>query len=134
MKIPRQQTPKLFIPMASMGDIAFLLIIFFILTSKFIKEDRLELREPESQDIEKMTEDVQVSVAIDRHGAVYVQGDSTTVEALQGLVAQLVEGRESKIVTLKVDKGVRHEFYGGVIDALSKAGVTITLVGSHTEE
>ena len=53
MAIRRRKKPSLVLPLSSMGDIAFLLIIFFMLASNFMKTNKVELEKPLSPDLEQ---------------------------------------------------------------------------------
>jgi biopolymer transport protein ExbD len=121
------------VPTASMGDIAFLLIIFFILTTSFAKEKQVKLKNPVSRDIYAMKEPP-VFVSVDKDGAVWCQGRRCSAEALEEEVKTAVASRAEKLVKLRVDRGVRQEQYGPVFMALSRAGVEIALVGQQLKE
>ena len=128
MKLARRRRLSVFIPTASMGDIAFLLIIFFMVTSNFIKESHVNIDWAASRDVERLKESL-ISVSIDKASNVWLQGQSCEIQALEGAVRELVHGRSGEVVMLKVDKNVLHEKYGEVIMALSKAEVEIALAG-----
>ena len=53
------------VPLTSMGDIAFLLIIFFMLASDFIKEPNLKVEPPRSEHVKKTEVAVVTRVAMD---------------------------------------------------------------------
>ena len=50
MAIRRRKKPNLVLPLSSMGDIAFLLIIFFMLASNFMKTGNVDLQRPGGAD------------------------------------------------------------------------------------
>lgn len=129
MKVGRKKgMDKILIPIASMGDIAFLLIIFFMLASNFIKEAHVDLKEATSPDIDSL-EEVKVSVSVDKEGQTWLQGKPCPVDALEGGVSVLLKESEKKTVMLKVDRELKQEVYGPVLMALSKAGAEIALIG-----
>ena len=115
-------------PIVSMGDIAFLLIIFFITTSIFVKEKHIDLDPAASPDIQPLKER-QVSVAMDRDGRLWVQGAACPVEVLEEAIAALLSEREDHTVMLKIHREIRHEHYRPVFLALSRANAEIALVG-----
>ncbi|MCY3022778.1 MAG: biopolymer transporter ExbD [Planctomycetota bacterium] len=121
------------VPTASMGDIAFLLIIFFILTTSFAKERQVKLKDPVSRDIYAMKEPP-VFVSVDKNGVVWCQGRQCSAENLEDNVKSAVASRPEKLVKLRVDRAVRQEQYGPVFLALSRAGVEIALVGQQARE
>lgn len=133
MKKRRRRRMSILVPIATMGDIAFLLIIFFVLTSNFVKEAQLDLEEPRAPEVKEFEATV-VSIKMDAEGTTYLQGDATTVEGLAGEVEALLAGSEEKEVMLTVHRALTKERYGPVIQELSKVGVTIGLVGEKLED
>lgn len=127
----RKKRPMPIPPMTALGDIAFLLIIFFMITSNFIREAHVDLDKAESRDVEKL-EQRSVSVAVDKNGEVYVQGEKVQVDALTNIVESAVTPPEIKqIAMLKIDKNMPYEKYKDVISALAEAQVEIALVGKE---
>ncbi len=130
MNLAKRKQMNPLIPLASMGDIAFLLIIFFMITSNFIKEKNIQLKHAVSADVEKLKES-QISVCIDKDGKLWLQGRACETGVLENEVRSLAENRPDKIVMLKVDKDITHEKYAEVLLALSKAEVEIALAGER---
>ncbi len=120
------------VPVASMADIAFLLIIFFMLTSNFLKEGHVKIDQATSPDIEEIKES-SVSVTMDEDGQVWLQGQPCPIEALKGGVQVLIEDVEDKTVMLKIDKRLSQKDFGEVFLSLSGAGAEIALVGEMRE-
>ena len=67
MAIRRRKKPSLVLPLSSMGDIAFLLIIFFMLASNFMKTSNVELEKPDAPSLEQQ-EPPKCSVLLDKDG------------------------------------------------------------------
>ncbi len=118
MKKTRRRGGDVSVPVASMGDIAFLLIIFFMVCSNFVKENSVQLEPPRAKDIENIKESP-VSVAIDAESRIYLQGAEVSAAAdLEGGVAALIKDKvtaEGRTVIFKCDQGVksrRHHFCG----------------------
>jgi biopolymer transport protein ExbD len=116
-----------------MADIAFLLIIFFMVTTVFMNEPEVELDVASAPEVEAL-EESSVSVMMDADGALWIQGEPCAVEILEGAVSALIEGRDEKLVMLKIDKHLPHETFGPVLLALSRAEAEIALVGEKSEE
>jgi len=134
MKLERKKSKiSVFVPVASMGDIAFLLIIFFMLASNFMKEAHIDLKKPASQDI-KHLEEAPISVSVDKEGEIWLQGVKCPLSSLENGVAALLQDGEKKTVLLKVDQGLSQKAFGPVILALSKAGAEIGMVGKMINE
>lgn len=131
--VPRRKRSNVIIPVASMGDIAFLLIIFFMLTSNFMKNRAIQLDEPSSPDIEAVKK-TQVTVTVDQDGLIRLQGEDCDLDLLENGVGALIKDIDDKRVQLKVDKNLTKEQYIGVFHALSRANAKIVLVGLKDDD
>jgi len=129
MKLPRRKKSlRPLLPLASMGDIAFLLIIFFMLTSNFIKESSIKYTLPVSTDIDPQKAGL-VSVIIDKKGQLFVQSEPCGVEMIESRVREELEGKKDRFVMLKIDQAIKKRQFGPVYMALSRAGAQIAPVG-----
>ncbi len=129
MKIARnKKRQKITVPIASMGDIAFLLIIFFMIASNFVKEAHVDLEEATSMDIKNL-EECKISVSVDKDAQIYLQGEICDISSLEQGVTALLETTENKTVMLKIDRNLVQKQYGEVLLELSKAGATLALTG-----
>ena len=81
MAIRRRKKPSLVLPLSSMGDIAFLLIIFFMLASNFMKTANVDMEEPKAQDLDRQ-EAAKQSVTMDRNGDIWFQGQQVRANEL----------------------------------------------------
>ena len=131
MKLQRKKKSSLIaVPVAAMGDIAFLLIIFFMIASTFAKEQHIEVEPPRSIDLEEL-EQAPLSVTVDINGEVYVDGSPCEVNSLESWVSSFMEDRGTKVVMLKVDQNLMRDIYMPVIEALSGAGAEIAVLGEN---
>ena len=64
----KKKRRQVLIPIASMGDIVFMLIIFFILASEFDKRKNLDLELAESDQVQEPEAPIACRVAIDTEG------------------------------------------------------------------
>ena len=131
--IKRRKKSLPIIPTASMGDIAFLLIIFFMLASNFMKSANVKAEEPASPDVEQQ-EPALVSVIYDQEGKLWLQGVEIGMSELAGGV-QVAVGDDRKLpVHVKIDKASTGVDFLPVIRSLSEAGVRIMLTGARADE
>ena len=120
------------VPTTSMGDIAFLLIIFFMLTSKFMQESHVKFEHAKSPDIQAI-EDCPVSVILDENGGIWLQGQPCGSAEMMRLGVEALRGdKKDQKVILKVHKSLTAKQYTPVILELSKAGVKIAFSGERS--
>ncbi|WP_163559843.1 biopolymer transporter ExbD [Halomonas sp. NO4] len=103
-----------------MLDVVFIMLIFFIVTTSFIKESGVEIERPESSAASPRP-DAQVMVAITQEGAVWVDGQAVDVHRVGDTVAPLVSGDGS--VVIQADREAATGLLIQVMDRIREAGV-----------
>ena len=120
------------IPLASMADVAFLLIIFFMLTSTFAKDIGLDVSLPKAKTADILPKR-EVNIWITNKGAFYV--DRTPVASAK--LAETIEtalGKTSlKAATIRGDEGVPYGTIVHVMDIVKLCGAGITLAAVQEE-
>ena len=95
MKLHKTRRVPLLVPLASMGDIAFLLTIFFLLTSNFAKDDTRNIAPPSAAELAQL-ENQNVSVSIDGDGGVFFNGRPVgSADVIEAGVAGFLVGKKS---------------------------------------
>ncbi len=120
------------IPTASMGDIAFLIIIFFMTTSVFSREKGLKILLPEAGEEVKVKSENILEIRVSGGGQVLVGKESTTpveiLEVREQVVRQLADNPKLTIA-LKVSRRAPYRVMIEVFDQLKLAKATrISLV------
>ena len=115
------------VPTASMADIAFLLIIFFMLTTSFSPE-RTTVELPQSEIRTQVPRDSAI-IAITADGAIrFTDGERTSfllgsVQELGFLSQEIIEFIPDKEFLIKADRLVRYELVDAVLEQLRLNGV-----------
>ena len=131
----RKKRRKIQVPVASMGDIAFLLIIFFLLLSEFARDKDLPIDLPTSQQVKKTETVAAARIAIDAKGVIYFDGDrvdsAKDVEwGVRALLARTVADEE-RHVQFKCDATLPKETFEPVLKAIAEGGGIIEAVGNE---
>lgn len=100
--------------MASMTDVVFLLLIFFMLTSTLISPNALKVLLPESSSktLTKQT----ISVTITKNIEYYIGKDKVEEEFLETMLKKRLSGQEEPSIVLHVEKSVPVEYAVKVMD------------------
>ena len=125
------------IPTASMADIAFLLIIFFMVTINFevdktqvlLPKTALRLEIPKKSAYISITEAGQIRVSSGEEISVPVPGPEDVLSFATGVVAM----DPSKVFVLKADSKVPYSYVDKVIDALKQAKAEVIYLLSEQE-
>ena len=125
MRLSVRSTQNQGIPTASMADIAFLLIIFFMVTINFevdktqvlLPKTALRLEIPKKSAYISITEAGQIRVSSGEEISVPVPGPEDVLSFATGVVAM----DPNKEFVLKADSSVPYSYGDKVIDALKQA-------------
>ena len=132
MAIRRRKKPSLVLPLSSMGDIAFLLIIFFMLASNFMQTANVDMEEPKSVELEQQ-EPAKQSVTMDRNGAIWFQGQQVPAREVTDALKALVEADKDLTVHVSIHQGLTHKDFNPLIQAVSESGAKLILTGQPEE-
>ncbi len=126
------------VPVASMGDIAFLLIIFFLVCSEVTKDrSDLQVTLPLSEYVEKSESTVAARVTVDEEGKIYLNGEfvSSPKDIEWGVRAMLASTvtDDQRHVQFKCDAELPKETFEPVLQAIAEAGGIIDAVGEKDQ-
>lgn len=110
------------IPMASLPDIVFLLLIFFLVTTTIDAEKGLDLVLPPAQSEElKMAKENIANLLINAVGNVAIDGEIVEIRDITRIIKDRLQSNPLLVVSVKTDKQTRYDVYLDVIDKLKKA-------------
>lgn len=113
-------------------DIVFLLLIFFMLTSHFVRDDALNVQLPEAESGDQLDEEKSIEVVIDATGNWLYKGELMEKEALLLTLQNDLSAREDKRVRIRGDKAADLGGAVTVLDVARKAGATgVDIVTEH---
>ncbi len=122
MRLPRKQL-EASIPSAAMGDIAFLLLIFFVILARAQDDSHLRWDPAQAEELQQAPRAI-ASVVIDKDAKIFLNGRETDAAALpdqlSGLLGDNPAGRRA--VLFKIDKATPAERFEPAIEAVSAAG------------
>ncbi|TVR14557.1 MAG: biopolymer transporter ExbD [Planctomycetota bacterium] len=133
---PRRGTP--IVPLASLGDIAFLLIAFFIITAELTKVEGARIEPARSQDVDEIDDLSPVVVTLNEDAQILIgdETDATPLSELTGQLQALLAGREGdqRVVTVRIDRANSHRDFHPIFRAVGEAGASAALVGEFLQE
>ncbi len=103
-------------------DIVFLLLVFFMLTSHFVREQSLNIDLPVADSGEVVSEDGQLEVVISTDGMFLIDEHIVEERNLDAVLRQHLADRKDKIVRVRGDRGSPLGKAVTILDAARKAG------------
>jgi len=127
MNFQRPREREIDINLTPLIDVVFLLLIFFMVSTTFVKESRIDLTLPEASAEVRETEEEHITLAIDRDGEVFVNDKAlvnASVEIIrQALAAERPAEGEPPIVVISADAAASHQRVVDAMDAARQAGL-----------
>lgn len=132
MKFRRKRNDVQNIDISPLIDMVFILLIFFMVSSTFIKDMKLDLQRPSASSVQKASSKV-IRVYIDKFGDTYVDNQNVKIWALQSKVRDLLRFSTDKSVLVITDLGVSAEKLVEVVDQCRLAGAGDVGVATEKE-
>jgi len=120
-KILRKTKVDSEIPNASMSDIAFLLLIFFMVSTTFVKEKGLKVDLPHAQAIQKINRQNAATIYISRSGIISIDDFATQVDQVQFVMQNKLAENPSIITSFRTDKDTEYGIMVDVMNELKRA-------------
>ena len=122
VKFPYKEKAPFKLDLVPMINIVFLLLIFFMLTATTPTKEGGKVELPKAKTGEKSNKHY-LTVTIDKKGALQLEGNATTLDALRGQLEKIVSGQKETVISIHADKIIEFELFGQVIELAKQAGV-----------
>ncbi|MGH1469131.1 MAG: ExbD/TolR family protein [Bdellovibrionales bacterium] len=119
------------IDMSPLIDMVFILLIFFMVTTTFVKDMQVDLNRPGASSA-TMSSDKSIRVMLDASKKIYFDGQEVELWALQGLVRSALAENAAKDVLIITDTSVSAQNLIDVVDQVRLSGAQH--VGVATEQ
>ena len=112
--------------LTSMIDVVFLLLIFFMVSTSFVKQSQLSIRLPQA-DNENIVEEVPefIDLMITEQGTYLVNGReliNNKPETIRNALQKISGGDTSLPITISADANARHQYVITAMDVAGKLG------------
>jgi biopolymer transport protein ExbD len=104
-------------------DMVFILLIFFMVSTTFVKDMKLDLNRPAASSSSTASTKA-IRLYIDSQGEIYLDGEPVRVWVVQSRIRDLLDASTSKSVLVVTDEGVPAGRLVEVVDQARLAGAT----------
>jgi biopolymer transport protein ExbD len=119
-------------------DVVFLLLIFFMVSTTFEHQSRIQIELPEATASPVEIEEDSIEIIIDAQGRYFIgeeQVVNTELKTLKSAISKAVGDRDTVPVTIRADANTPHQAVITALDATSQLGLTqISLATSKIPE
>ncbi|MDO9548233.1 MAG: biopolymer transporter ExbD [Candidatus Marinimicrobia bacterium] len=115
MQFKKKSKIKISIPTASMPDIVFMLIFFFMVSSVLRTHDGLAVLLPKAKQIEKLESRVHVTyIWVSKEGMISIDGRLVQPQSIRNIMYEKRTTDPQLIVSLRADELVNMEMVGSI--------------------
>lgn len=107
-------------------DVVFLLLVFFLVATRFAQEDReLDVILPSASEARPLTEEPrELFVNIDQEGNYFVDGRALTANEVEEVLSRAVANNPAhQSVVIRADKRVQFDYVVTIMNLCNRAGV-----------
>jgi biopolymer transport protein ExbD len=110
------------IDMTPMLDIVFIMLIFFIVTTVFVKEAGIEVNKPGATESIK-PKNANIFIAVNERGDVWIDKHLVDVDTVRANLERLMAEQPSDVIIIQADKNAEHGVVVAVMDQIKAAGI-----------
>jgi len=121
MLLDKKKKNRAEIPTSSLADIAFLLLIFFLVTTTIDTDKGIQLVLPEKGQEQKVRSQNIANILINESGLVMMDEEPTDLRLIAEKARQMIRENDNIIFSVKTMRGTRYDVYVDVLDQLKQA-------------
>jgi len=124
MLVEKKKSRNSDIPMASLADIAFLLLIFFLVTTTIDVDRGIGLSLPaKGEETEVRTKNI-TNLLINAGGEILLDNEIIAINEISRRIEQKIQENPNLIVSVKTDRETKYDVFIQVLDELKIANAT----------
>jgi biopolymer transport protein ExbD len=124
------------VPSSSLADIAFLLLIFFMVTTVFTKETERQIEWPAAEATQQIDEkrDNIMYVWVERNGDVFINDQQVPMDLVEGVVQPVWTASNNRlIISLRADAQAPYLYIDQVQTQLKRSGAVRVVFATDLE-
>lgn len=110
------------IDMTPMLDVVFIMLIFFIVTTVFVKQAGIDVNKPEGETATRM-KNANIFIAVTEDGSIWMDRREISVESVTANLEKLLSEQPSDTVFIQADMKAKHGVVVEVMDKVKAAGI-----------
>jgi biopolymer transport protein ExbD len=123
MKFRKRQQEEQRVDISPLIDMVFILLIFFMVSTTFVKDMKLDLQRPSAQSADPASTKA-IRLYIDESGDTYLDGQPVQLWVIQSRLRQMLDSGGSQTVLVVTDGGVPSDKLVRVVDQARLSGAS----------
>jgi len=120
------------VDMTPMLDIVFIMLIFFIVTTSFVKEAGFDINKPQAAQASKKPS-ANIFIAVDKAGRIHMEKRVVDIKRVRANVERMLAESPEAAVMIMGDIDAKHGVIIKVMDQVKAAGIDKLMVNAEGE-
>jgi biopolymer transport protein ExbD len=119
------------IDMAPMLDMIFILLLFFVVTSSFVRETGIDVNKPKASTAQELARE-SILIGISREGTIHINESQVDLRALRTILQQMVAEKPDRAAVIVADREAPSGKIVDVLDQCNLARVKKVSIAANT--
>jgi biopolymer transport protein ExbD len=128
-----EQSEESVIDMTPMIDIVFIMLIFFIVTTSFVRESGIDINRPIAKSSEAKSKGSNILVAINQNEQIWIDKREVDLRAVRANIQRLSMGEDEVTVIIQADSSAKTGVLISVMDQIKMAGIESISIATKKE-
>jgi biopolymer transport protein ExbD len=107
------------IDIAPMLDMVFILLIFFIVTSSFVRETGIDVNKPKASSAQELARE-SILIGISREGTIHINESQVDLRTLRTILQQMIAEKPDRAAVVVADRDTPS---GKIVDVLDECNI-----------
>lgn len=141
MKLNLRSRPQPEVNLTSLIDVVLLLLIFFMVSTSFVRQSQIEIRLPQTDNAVEVEETPErIDIMITETGTVFMNGReliNNRPETIRNALRKISGGEHDLPLTISADANAKHQYVVTTMDIAGRLGFTqinIATVNDPTDD
>jgi biopolymer transport protein ExbD len=124
------------INLTSLIDVVLLLLVFFMVSTSFLKATEIRLQLPQAEAVPRVEPNIEIEIMISAAGDYFVDGQELVnrrAETLQRALEQVAGERRELPVTIRADGRASHQSVVTAMDIVGRLGFSRIMIATVSE-
>jgi len=121
------------VDIAPMMDMVFILLIFFIVTSSFVRETGIDVNKPKASSAQELARE-SILIGVSREGTIHINESQVDLRALRSILQQMIAEKPDRAAVIVADREAPSGKVVDVLDVCNLAKVKKVSVAANKEE
>jgi biopolymer transport protein ExbD len=119
------------VDLTPMLDVVFIMLIFFIVTTSFVKEAGIDVNKPKAAQAQKKPT-ATIFIAIRPNGEIHMDKRVVDIERVSATIEKLLAESPTDTVIIQADREAKHGVVVKVMDQIKAAGIDKISIAADT--